>query len=1810
MIRRPRPNAIAAAFVLALTAFPLFAAAPPSLDSSLFSGPGASAETILRVPTVGRYAIVSQGKLGASLELVDRMAGSMATNGRASGMDAVAGRIDSFLEPGEYKIRIGKPQGQAVTLSARAFSVANAGREDFDVPELAKIQSVSGELHDFELLSWWVRIDESDPVLLLEAHGRNLTDAVVWRDGAWDTGIRPLMREFEPEKGMPMMSLEFNVRMDPGLYLVTFAGGPRRSWPKETGKDRFSMTRGGRYLGEMGVMSVTFGESGLASYLVSGNARFFQMESRNNKVYRMAISANSPGASRFDSSSRAEINEKSSSYRATASGGVSDRTQWLTLQGPPGESVEIRWFPTLSGNYPFDSLALRYDRDSRDYLATVLGAAEGEESIDVSGLVVDSTHRDKGVLLEPKGIQVPSLGANHPIRRRLNSLFSVSLAVRVEQAGFYAVVEKDSKAVGAKYAFTLMDDMIAGRGRATPVEVAGGGRIRLQDKLYILTISPVKSGVLDFVIMPTTIVGGGDSARLLAAEPPRPVNGLSWSSIPVLSGSDSTWLIIASRGRVPQGVTVRRLPLDLREPVCVRLEAGASMTLPFVNDAEQLVSSINPTFSGQTARIDGSPWKADGAVLPGRHQLVLSNPTGQEAWHVISAVPRERTSGLEKPKKAELETLFPSFTEGVAVWKSFERGESATFLLKVVQPGPYRIATAGRLAMGIGIRTILKPDLFSASQNADGRNAVVTAYLRPGAYMVRVSAQGASRGRAGMTLERVGTILAGTLSEGVILRKTVPAGSVLKADVRVDRETDYSLECLGLGRSFVWRFEDADAWPLGSPIGNGTLARRLPVGTYHYVSAMDPVPTRRLLSLTARAGQDQAPYDPKAKLLSIRLNRTYRKIWTESQGRPEDVFTLSLPSSIDAILYISQGMLFRVLDEKGQVLDHGRGGEHSEAMLPAGTCRIQVSSIEEDNLKNYSIAVATADLYEGGPRTPGSLPASIPVTVGKDGNIDIWSYGSQEMQAVLVDQSGRIVATAEEIPDDWNFRIVANVKAGRYTLALSSAEDASASSSRGQPVAEEDRHSDSQSEGEYSESEDQGAYDNGEGEYQDGGDEQGSDQGAVSEDEGGGEYRAQDRGGSEAVPELGPAPAGSPMITLISRDTRALSSAGGTLDVTVDLSTEVGAAAFTAKTAGVHRFWAASDEPISVSISRGGRVIASGAAPLFLPLSQGENYSVSFWHSGVGEKQVAFHLTAERPAVISLGGGEISQTVNETVVQLENRDGSSFTVTPAAGRLLYSPGLNLPFRPLTEAAVNTSGATGWVLHADGSPVGGVKISPLALRDGTAGAVVVGSVPQVFSVQVPPRTAALIRTDNAGQEIGLSASPAGSYKADTFDWRGAGVTKLATVIGLRDGSFRGRLWDCGSGQEDRRRAVSARFFPVVSETVLGKSGRLTVSVPSGSAAAVALDGARQALSVSLERGMTAFGWNGRPAGVVDAPEASTSGIMEVQGGSIVVVNDSSAPALCSIVSGAAASQTDLTEAQGFEAVLAGERDLSFSVSADPKSRLFLWGDHGDARYLSEADGRITSGQSVGTDLGPVLVFPGGKGRLEISTAHGALKAWISKPEDLRSSFASKDSWAPGSALSVEGVTLGQAAQSWTFSLDQDAIACLRSDADGVTALYDRSGALLGLAAGLGGRTVISSLPKGSYMAFTRPFRGAGQGGSLRLALLAPTTVAVEGEGAPALLGPGELALYRFEVKAAGKIGAGIRAESDGLSAALFDARFKPIGEGTLFIRKLAPGLYYLLVEAKGETRRFAPVVYGLSGSRTETPDDVIKSYREE
>lgn len=116
------------------------------------------------------------------------------------------------------------------------------------------------------------------------------------------------------------------------------------------------------------------------------------------------------------------------------------------------------------------------------------------------------------------------------------------------------------------------------------------------------------------------------------------------------------------------------------------------------------------------------------------------------------------------------------------------------------------------------------------------------------------------------------------------------------------------------------------------------------------------------------------------------------------------------------------------------------------------------------------------------------------------------------------------------------------------------------------------------------------------------------------------------------------------------------------------------------------------------------------------------------------------------------------------------------------------------------------------------------------------------------------------------------------------------------------------------------------------------------------------------------------------------------------------------------------------------------------------------------------------------------------------------------------------------------------------------------------------------------------------------------GSIEL-VATPIAPLAEGVGDAVTVASGGTALFGFTVEKDSDIGIGIRAEPDRARVRLLDADGKPLGDGVVQMRHLAPGRY--LIEAQvppdAPATLVRPAVVGIKARPSGPPEDVIRGY---
>lgn len=993
----------------------------PMLDRATFPATGYH-ETILHIDQPGRYSIQAQSPQGTGIEFVERMAGPRFSAGRAGQQD---GRIDALLNTGDYKLRLSSaPQGTGeLVVTVKPFQEAQPVNTPEELPIVESLQSHNGELGDYQQRSFWISLKDRQ-VFRLEALGRSLKECRLWMDGDWLVDVTPEISMVEPVAGQPMTYVEFYHDLNAGLYQLTCYGGEPLAWAKESSESPFYLRRGISDLGVAGQRVFTISPFGRDTYAVSGETTFVELRRPDKKDTALQAANWQKTGSRHASGQRAQINKESRDPWCSVQVGRTQDPKFVTIQGTPGDTVTLNYF-TRQAEYGFPKTA-------GTYWITSQSSAEAGDTIDVTA-ILSRYWSGSGKMTVEQALTVP-LAKQQPIARTINLLGELTVFVEVQDDGTYMVTENQESGAKGRYRlepllFTKPKDYRA------PEYTLAGADIELQRGFYTLSIQPEAQGILTFTLH--------EKNTLLPARPATPEEltiqrvarqRLLWPSV-TLTVEDQYALTLNARQDVITGLLIRPLPLNLRTPLPVTLLPGEQVPLP-VEIKQASILTIESD-SSATFEITGyaKPITSGATLSPGQYTLKLKNTSKQAAWFSIKTTPASVTASLKPADIAQRlknKQTFPVISAAQPIYRNFARTEQQHFTLMVDQPGLYRLETSGRLATRLTVRNRFVTKLASAEQNGIGRNALVQQYLEPGEYQVTVQTLGQSTGHAGLHLRRVPLIEEKGLQVGVLKKIQLAPDEAVRYQFAIQTAGDYRLRTLGLQKTFRWRLEDQDGWPLVTPDQTEPIERHFEPGTYGYFSLPEAVESRRVTVL-----EQIAPEKPTLEGKGphpIRLNEPVEHVWREAPNRPPDVFVLDVPDPLRAEIVLSEDLAARLLlaeKEIGAIV----GGESAAFDLSPGRYEIRVKSLRENDQLPYSLSVETNYLVTDLRYNIEELPASFTVSTGDERLVELFSFGDVDVKASLW-QGKKLIAVSDDMAHDWNFRIAQKLQPGTYHLKI------------------------------------------------------------------------------------------------------------------------------------------------------------------------------------------------------------------------------------------------------------------------------------------------------------------------------------------------------------------------------------------------------------------------------------------------------------------------------------------------------------------------------------------------------------------------------------------------------------------------------------------------------------------------------------------------------------------------------------------------------------------------------------------------------
>ena len=1351
----------------------------------------------------------------------------------------------------------------------------------------------------------------------------------------------------------------------------------------------------------------------------------------------------------------------------------------------------------------------------------------------------------------PVEAQVLPVGLNTPlVTGKFNLLGDTNLFLRLEDAGTYVIEEDEASGARGRYRIEPFIVRPPRNYRSPPFESPGKG-LELTQGFYKLTIRPDESkGILSFVLREkdrSVVDSQTDS-------PPRK-QSLLLPSVTLPHPHVPYTLQLNHRHNVATGVIVRSLPMDLSDPLPVILNPGESVPVSIsVSQRSTLVIERDK----ETAFLLNAGERrltADSILSPGSHKLNLKNSGTATTLFTLKTIPAEPSSELTlRDLKDQLEqpTSFPQLTEEKPLYANFDRRQKQHFTLIVKEPSLYRLETSGRLATQLTVRTALTTQLFTKKENGIGRNALVQQYLRPGVYQITVQTLGQSRGRAGIHLRRTPLHLEVGPTAGAVKKAHLQPDAALRYTLTIDEPGRYRVQTHGLGKDFTYRLEDKEEWPLSKPGRRSVVLRFFEPGVYHYYSMPLPVESTRITALTRIAEkQERVGKGPHP----ISFNETVKMMWREEKGRPPDIFTKEITAPVDVTINLSGGMegVIRLHGETGD----GRvitGGSAWKDTLQPGQYEIALKSAKENNLLPYSLRIETSQLIPG-LRQPVDLPTDLTVRLGEPGIVDLFSFGPTDVKASLWDETGtQLLAQNDDMPNDWNFRISQRLAPGRYLLKLV-------------PV--------------------------------------GQDYDIVHVFM---EFREQHVLPERSFPPFTVEENLEEKVLAIPFRTDSKSTLVGVAVNASQLPTgnrvgELGVAVLK----DVHTLYE-------------GKFNDTEPSTFYLPLRAETSYQILLWGLGdfTGEVMLDVAPLEVKPVTVLPEQTELLWPPYAEPIALELTDGdqSSYWAHESTGASLqFSSTLERPFETVTDdAPIVMNDGRGWLILSPYEKTQHLTLEPLALETGTVKTVELRQLPFAFNLENETDGPLLLEVNSIGGQIGAMTYTAESQVGSKFHWGGMGMTPSKTVTAVPSkGNYRAKIWQTHETDETEKVHLSTHTFRMEERIQFRQAFSYEGPIQAGSAKAFVLDKSRQTYELLLTGGLVAFVWDGKHTRVLVAAHSNTQDSITISGGELFILNRGNESGLFRVEKKRKTAETmqDFDRKKGFEGVFteAGTMSLLIKAVKDQKE-LFVAGDAVRSRLLGN-DGIIRESEYFQTDRT--------EGILEISYGPGYVKVWEANPQEKHLAFMGKK------PRRVKGLSDGRAklenrSQRWMLDLKRPAYIIAEADGLGVTALLADQKVLatsVGSSASPDSVGILATrdrqlhyfLPPGDYQLWTRPLAGTTQAGNIRLLKVFPKPLDTASDK-PRLIRPGEIQVFTFNVTVKGKVGVGIRTESDQLDAKLFDSQFKRLASSPVMIQELELGEYLLTVETIPQASgpiQYTPVVLGHTGSRLEIPEEVIGGY---
>lgn len=859
----------------------------------------------LAVERPGMVRITASGGGGTACTVVDQLRGPFASAGSPGAADCA---LDLLLDAGPYRLLLDsgdKGKGEAA-LGAALFPEVNAAPV-----RLEPGAPVEGDLPDGKQASFWIHLDARRPVTL-RVSGRTAGQVQLWRQGAWREPVPSLHTTPEPLPGQPIHEWWLEGVLDPGDYLLTAYGTAplRASKGEETSRltvqhdlaapaQRTARVR----LGADGLAAFASGERCVAAPCAAG--------ARLAAVVTVAVPGPAPvrltvhplgdaGARMGEEEARCEVKPKAPVPECAALARAQGR-HVVAVHGPPGALVELRWAPLgergelVDGEYAPAARRLPLEPVPAGEYLIGLHDVPADRDAPALGCALER-QPERGGPRELVAWDVPRLPAGRAERRAFNYAGEAALWFEVTAGAEYAVTAQRASCelfrVGGK-----PEAVDGSAGKACALSA------RLSPGVYELRLRGGRAGIETVQVGPKGAPAADGPARAGCALRAALAPGYRYA------------LLASREGPGVRGLVARRLPLALERPLPLEVPAGTTVTLPI--DARGDLRVVIPGAAPAgcfLAKGGAGAWRDGACVLAaaGPDQLGLTAPKDAPLLAWIGRAVEPPAPPAARPFAPAPEAL-PALALDRPAFLDLAPDAPRAFTFDVAEAGLYDVGTAGLLQTSCALRTPALEALAEDAGSGRGRNCLVSAWLRPGRYLVTVTAAAPSRGRASVVLSRrPARELARLEADGEAFFRA-GAGELVRARLTAPAAGTYDLTVTAQGAELRCRLEDPQGWPL-APVP-GPCSTVLPVGAAEgraevVLTALPlTVETNRRIAIS----RSRPP-----EVLRGEGPRTL-PFWTAAAaelgkgGRDEYVF--DVPAELDVRIALTNGMLGRLYRE-------------------------------------------------------------------------------------------------------------------------------------------------------------------------------------------------------------------------------------------------------------------------------------------------------------------------------------------------------------------------------------------------------------------------------------------------------------------------------------------------------------------------------------------------------------------------------------------------------------------------------------------------------------------------------------------------------------------------------------------------------------------------------------------------------------------------------------------------------------------------------------------------------------------------------